>query len=126
MRISELNACIVLFNKDRILLLKRPNGLWEFPGGGVEWGEDPQACAVREAKEETGLSASDVRLLTVTSATYTKGYDDKHSVYIVYGGQSGGDSFSISHEHLEGRWLTVGEAKFLKMAYNAEGVLDCL
>lgn len=126
MRIIELNACIVLFNKDRVLLLKRPNGLWEFPGGGVEWGEDPQACAVREAREETGLLASDVSLLTVTSATYTKGYDDKHSVYIVYRGRAGDDSFSISDEHLEGRWLTVGEAKFLKMAYNAEGVLDCL
>lgn len=28
---------------------------WEFPGGGVEWGEPLADCVVREAKEETGL-----------------------------------------------------------------------
>lgn len=30
-------------------------GLWEFPGGKCLPGEDPATCAVREAREETGL-----------------------------------------------------------------------
>ncbi|MFN7991847.1 MAG: NUDIX hydrolase [Candidatus Micrarchaeia archaeon] len=126
MRISELNAYLVLFHEGKLLLLKRLNGLWEFPGGGVEWGEDPQACAVRETAEETGLTATGLRLLTVTSATYAKGYDDKHSVYVVYSGRAGDAEVRLSREHSEYRWLKVDEAKFLKMAYNAEGVLDCL
>mgnify|MGYP004449162891 CR=1 FL=1 len=34
-------------------------GWWEFPGGGVNAGETPEAAAAREAGEETGLDLSD-------------------------------------------------------------------
>jgi mutator protein MutT len=30
-------------------------GFWEFPGGKIESGETPQAAAIRECLEETGL-----------------------------------------------------------------------
>jgi mutator protein MutT len=44
----------------RVLICKRPEeairgGLWEFPGGKIEPGEAPEAAAVREVLEETGL-----------------------------------------------------------------------
>ena len=31
-------------------------GVWVFPGGAVEPGEQPDACAARELEEETGIS----------------------------------------------------------------------
>ena len=127
MRIQELNTYIVLFSNDRVLLLKRPNGLWEFPGGAVEWGESPESCVVREAKEETGLNATSIALVGTTSATYPKGDDQKHSVYIVYRGLAPSEEVALSGEHTEYRWLNLMEAKFLKpMALNAEDVLSNL
>ncbi len=52
--------CYVVDNARRVLLLKRRNpphvGLWSAPGGKMELGESPQMCAIREIREETGLT----------------------------------------------------------------------
>lgn len=126
MKIQEINSYLVVFHKDRILLLKRTNDFWEFPGGGVDWGEDPRDAAIRETKEETGLIAENTEFLTVTSATYKKNDDDKHSIYLVYKGEARTDRVVLSGEHLEYRWVNPEEAKFMRIALNAEPVLDRL
>ncbi|MBD3210944.1 NUDIX domain-containing protein [Candidatus Micrarchaeota archaeon] len=127
LKIQELNSYVVLFNRDRLLLLKRKNGIWEFPGGQVEWGEGPEKSAVRETREETGLVPKNLKLLTITSATYEKEGNQKHSVYIVYQGESDGDNVTLSGEHEECRWLTLTEAGFMKnLGLNAEAVLEVL
>ncbi len=37
--------------------------VWEFPGGKIEPHETPEAAAIREAREETGLTVEIVRAL---------------------------------------------------------------
>jgi 8-oxo-dGTP diphosphatase len=126
MKIQELNVYVVARYQGKILLLKRKSDWWEFPGGSVEWGEDPIKAAEREFKEETNLVIKNLKFAGVTSATYEKGEDEKHSVYIVYLGDTDSDKFIISGEHAEGRWLMTNEAKYLKFGLNAEPVLDMI
>lgn len=52
-----------------IVLIRRRNPPpgWAIPGGFVDYGETVEAAAVREAREETGLDVTLVRLLGVYS-----------------------------------------------------------
>jgi mutator protein MutT len=59
-------AIAVVEHAGRFLIGQRPlgvalAGLWEFPGGKIEPGESPEAAAVRECREETGLRVVPIR-----------------------------------------------------------------
>ena len=90
----------------------------------MEWGEAPEKAAEREFREETQLAVKNLKLAGVTSAVYMKGDDEKHSVYIVYTGETDSDRFILSGEHVEARWLMPHEAKFMKFGLNAEPALE--
>ncbi|BGP22826.1 hypothetical protein JCM10295v2_001717 [Rhodotorula toruloides] len=55
-------------------------GCLQLPGGHLEFGETPEACAVREVAEETGLAirADNVRFLTATNDVFEA--DKKHYI----------------------------------------------
>jgi 8-oxo-dGTP diphosphatase len=60
---------IITNEKNEVLLsLRNDFDLWNLPGGGVESGESPWECVVREVKEETGLTVKIEKLLGI----YTK------------------------------------------------------
>ncbi len=65
-----LGTQIVIKNeKNEILLFKRGKefgfGEWELPGGHLEFGETFEQCIIRECKEELGIVAINIKLISV-------------------------------------------------------------
>ena len=83
-RRPKLAVDIIIKYNNGIVLVKRKNypRLWAIPGGFVEYGEPLEKAAVREAREETGLS---VRLERQFHA-YSDPKRDKrfHTVSVVF------------------------------------------
>ncbi len=48
-------------------------GMWEFPGGKIHSGESPEAAAVRECLEETGLAVCAIRQYPTVVHDYPHG-----------------------------------------------------
>lgn len=69
-----------------VLLVQRRNppdaGLWGFPGGKVDFGEALMAAAERELREETGVRARAVRVLTALDVIGQGAAPDHHFVLI--------------------------------------------
>ena len=59
-------GCIVVRDR-RLLLVRNRAGYWSTPGGHLDFGETPAACAARETEEETGLRVSDVEFVAITN-----------------------------------------------------------
>jgi len=63
------NVGIVLANdRGQVLWARRVGGhdAWQFPQGGINEGEAPEAALYRELEEEIGLTEADVQILSVT------------------------------------------------------------
>jgi mutator protein MutT len=62
------SAVIILNDKGEILLQKRvDDGLWGIPGGGMELGDSFEETAIKEVKEETGLTIKSMKLFSLFS-----------------------------------------------------------
>ena len=74
-RIGAYALCID--DQERILLTRLSAievdvGAWTLPGGGIQFGEHPDAAVVRELEEETGLRGEIERLAGVFSHVYRR------------------------------------------------------
>ena len=68
----DVVAGILRDGRGRVLLARRPPGkplagLWEFPGGKLDQGEDPFTALARELQEELGVSVSQGRHILTCS-----------------------------------------------------------
>jgi 8-oxo-dGTP diphosphatase len=71
----------------RVLLSQRPEGkamagLWEFPGGKVEKGENPEMALIRELDEELGIDTKVSCLAPLTFSSHD--YKDFHMILMLY------------------------------------------
>lgn len=94
----------------KILVLKRATGTapgaWYTPGGGLDPGETPAACARRELFEETGLEPSGPLSLVGLVPMHVYGTD---TFAIAYACECKAGDVRLSHEHSAWRWIEARE-----------------
>ncbi|WP_025784436.1 NUDIX hydrolase [Sporosarcina sp. D27] len=73
-----LGSAGICFNERNELLMVKAHGSgeWSVPSGGIEEGESPEECCIREVKEETGYDVRIIEQLLVKE-TSIKGIEVK-------------------------------------------------
>ena len=93
-------------DKREYLLLKSRAGDWEFPKGGVEGDEELQQTAIREVKEESGLS--NFKLLDGFHEEYNYFFQASgstiHKTVHLFVAKSFDSKAGISSEHSDLQW----------------------
>jgi len=119
--LQRLNVVAIVKNKGKFLMLRRSifNKLyqfhWQFPEGGVKFGESVEKALARELKEETGLKLKSARLLGLKSSKETHfGQDLWHLIRIYCACKTEG-KIKLSRAHDKYEWLSPKEIKKLKM-----------
>ncbi|NTU46779.1 NUDIX hydrolase [Candidatus Roizmanbacteria bacterium] len=92
--------------------MKEFHGIWQIPGGGLEFGETPEQCAVRELKEEAGI---DIELVKVIPHIRTAFRPHWQGVFITYLARQKDPSqpIVINEEACDFGWFTPESAKAL-------------
>jgi 8-oxo-dGTP diphosphatase len=116
-------TAILVFNKGgHVLLQKRDNiptilepGKWDVWGGHCEAGETPEACAIRELREEIGVEIADPRALQFLMTRSVDGQEESVFAYLFEA-----DGTPRVYEGERAEWFTPEEAASMSMAFGAE------
>lgn len=122
-RNPALTVDAVALRGGRVLLIRRGRapfrGMWAFPGGFVEQREFVERALLRELREETGLTARELRLLGVYSGPDRDPRKPTTSVAFLVRGMTGrlrgGDDAG------DAQWIAVHDAK--PLAFDHERIL---
>lgn len=131
---QERSAGVIAYYEDSqrkgrrlYLMLRYPSGYWDFPKGRLEANEGTREAALRELHEETGLT--DVVL--EPSFEYMVSYDFRdrdgvpvHKKVTFYVGKTTNDKITLSAEHEESAWLSLGDALKVLTYHNARQALQ--
>lgn len=118
--VQRVGTSAVIVNPDKkVLFVKRSKhdeflpGVWELPGGGTEFGEDPESTLIREVREECGLDVSINYPVFTFSYFKPDGGTQKHIIDIAYLCTLINDrcEVKLSSEHEEYRWMKLDEVE---------------
>jgi len=116
----------IIKNKKKYLLLRRGKKArlwkyrWQFPEGGIEFGESPEKALRRELKEELNLKVRNPKFLNFYSSTLRFfGKSLYHVLRLLYECEVRG-KIRLGEEHDKHKWFTKKEMKKLKLMKGLE------
>jgi ADP-ribose pyrophosphatase YjhB (NUDIX family) len=102
-------SLVIVFDGDKVLLGKKPNGFW-IPGGHAHTDESSIDAAIRELKEETNLDLSNLKLF------HSKISEDK--VVDVYVCTDFSGKAEAADDLQEVQWFEINELPDMKLDGN--------
>lgn len=117
---------IIQTNSGRFPLVKRLNdpfkNCWAIPGGFVDYGEELEQAACREAKEETSL---DIELKGLVGVYSKKDRDPRgHTVTVVYYAISNNDDIKAGSDAKEVTLFTKEELLSMDLAFDHNIIIN--
>jgi tRNA nucleotidyltransferase (CCA-adding enzyme) len=114
------SAGVIVYAGKRYLLLRHLEGHWSFPKGLIKKGETTEQAALRELKEETGIS---VKLIDgfkeKIDYTFLEGEIPVHKEVTYFLGEATQQKVKLSGEHKAFAWLEYDHA-LRKITYNTD------
>jgi 8-oxo-dGTP diphosphatase len=108
-REPKVGVAIIICRNNQVLLVKRKNvhgaGSWSTPGGHLDYGESPEHCAAREAKEEVGLDVENICFRAITNDVFDKPGKHYISIWMEAGSYTGEPSIAADYEVGELGWF---------------------
>jgi 8-oxo-dGTP pyrophosphatase MutT (NUDIX family) len=99
----RVTAKALLFYDNRILLIRKPEGVWDLPGGRLDAGEHPEQALKREIKEELGISAEVQGIVDCSMRVRGEGQLDIFVVSYRCKTKADFKDIRLSHEHTDAR-----------------------
>ena len=113
---EQKSAGIVLFRNDsgknEFLLLNYPQGHWDFVKGKIEQNETSHEAAIRETREETGITNIEFIDGFEESVEYDFRFknEDIHKKVIFFLAKTNSKKIRLSHEHNDYLWSGYSES----------------
>ena len=121
----QVTAGIIHRNEKILIARRKPGmdleGLWEFPGGKMEQNETPEACLIREIREELGI---DIKVLDHIMDSLFQ-YPGKSICLLVFNAEYlDGQIVLIDHDKVE--WIGLNELNVFEFAPADKAIVDKL
>lgn len=114
----SVGVATIVVKEGKILIgrdTRKGDEVYGVPGGHWESGESLKECAVRETKEESGITCTDVKLISV----YDFYREDKKKSYVTIGMKAEYESGELANQIEEGRmewaWYGIEDALNLNL-----------
>ena len=123
----SLTADVTIIKDSRVLLVRRARdpfkGFWALPGGFIEPGETVEQCAIREAKEETGL---DIEIIDINNVYSKPGRDPRGwTVTVNFLCKATSQDLKAGDDAADAAWIPLNELPHLAFDHS-EALQDAL
>ena len=132
-KMREFSSGIIVFRHvlgERLYLLLHyhyKGDYWDFPRGNIKEGESAKEAAIRETREETGLSENELRFIEGFKEEVTWFYkflgQTVYKKVTYFLAETETENVKISEEHVGARWLSFEDALRLLKYKNSKNLL---